>query len=112
MGARSISAILLAAAVLLGGGAEQAHAAKPRPPALRLLAVSPKGEAPGDATIELRFSAPVAAIDRADPAQAVATDCRIAWSQPNPTTLSFTPSDGYLPGTVVHITDPEGAGGH
>jgi L,D-transpeptidase catalytic domain len=31
-----------------------------------------------------------------------------AWSQPNPTTLDFTPSGGYLPGTVVHVTVPKG----
>lgn len=102
--------MVLAAAVLLGGGAEEAHAAKPRPPALRLLGVSPKGEAPGDATIELRFSTPVAVLTaRTQPKLSPRTGG--AWSQPNPTTLSFTPSDGYLPGTVVHITIPRGLAG-
>lgn len=106
MGVRSISAILLAAAVLLGGVAEQAHAAKSRLPALRLLAMSPKGEAPGDATIGLRFSAPLAPITaRSEPRLSPRTAG--SWSQPNPTTLSFTPSGAYLPGTVVHVTVPK-----
>ena len=54
-------AVLAFAAVLLVGGAQNAWAAAtPRPPALRLVSVSPSGTAPGDAKIELRFSAPLA----------------------------------------------------
>jgi len=103
MGARRICAILVAVAVLLAVGVEQAGAATPRPPALRLTSASPKGAAPGDATIELRFSAPLALLTaRSEPRLSPATTG--AWSQPNPTTLSFTPRGGYLPGTVVRVT--------
>lgn len=103
-----VRAVLLVLAVLLLiGGAEQASAATTRPPALQLVRVSPRGSGPGDATIELRFSAPLAPLTkpllpRLSPATAG------AWSQPNPTTLSFIPSGGYLPGTVVRITVPRG----
>jgi Big-like domain-containing protein len=106
MGARSIRAILLAALVLLAAGAARASAATPRPPALRLVAVSPKGAAPGDATIALRFSAPLAPVTaRSEPKLSPASAG--AWSQPSPTTLSFTPSGAYLPGTVVRVTVPK-----
>jgi len=104
---RRVPVFLLAAAVLIAGGAAQAQAAKPRPPALRLVAASPTGSAPGDATIKLRFSAPLAALTaRSEPRLSPSTPG--AWSQSNPTTLSFTPQGGYLPGTVVHITVPRG----
>lgn len=101
-------AVMLVFAVLLVGGSDQAWAATPkRPPALRLTSVSPKGTARGDATIELRFSAPLAPLTtRSEPKLSPSTAG--AWSQPNPTTLAFTPSAGYLPGTVVHITIPRG----
>ena len=100
-------AVLLTVAVLLVGGVQQAWAATPRAPALRLTSASPKGTAPGDATIELRFSAPLAPVNaRSEPKLSPATAG--AWSQPNPRTLAFTPSAGYLPGTVVHITVPRG----
>jgi len=106
MGARSIRAILLAVLVLLAAGAAQASAATPRPPAVRLVAVSPKGAAPGDATIALRFSAALAPVTaRSEPKLSPASAG--AWSQPNPTTLSFTPSGAYLPGTVVRVTVPK-----
>lgn len=105
MKARRVPAILLAATILLAGGASYAQAAKPRPPALRLTAVSPKGTAPGDATIELRFSAALAPVTkRTEPRLSPSTPG--TWSQPNPTTLSFTPSGAYLPGTVVHVIVP------
>jgi hypothetical protein len=102
-------AALSCLAVLLAGGAGQASAA-PRAPALRLLTAYPKGTAPGDATIELRFSTPLAPITRRseprlDPSTAG------AWSQPNPTTLVFTPSGGYLPGTSVRVTVPKSLAG-
>jgi L,D-transpeptidase catalytic domain len=92
--------------VLLAGGAGVAGAATARPPALRLVSVSPKGTGPGDATIELRFSAPLAPLTaRSEPKLSPATAG--AWSQPSPTTLAFTPSlGGYLPGTTVDITAP------
>ena len=99
-------AVLFAAAVPLAGGAKPARAAAPRPPALRLAGVSPEGAAPGDATIELRFSAPLAPVTaRSEPRLSPPTAG--TWSQPTPMTLSFTPSDGYLPDTVVHITVPK-----
>jgi len=100
-------AVLAFAAVLLVGGAQNAWAATtPRPPALRLVSVSPNGSAPGDAKIELRFSAPLAALTKGDaPKLSPATPG--AWSQPNPTTLRFIPTGAYLPGTVVHITVPK-----
>jgi L,D-transpeptidase catalytic domain len=104
---RRVPALLLAASVLIAGGAGQAQAAKHRAPALRLTAVSPKGTAPGDATIELRFSAPLAALTKRT-APRLSPSIAGAWSQPNPTTLSFTPSGAYLPGTVVHIRVPRG----
>ena len=99
-----ISAVF--AALLLAGGAQNAGAATtPRPPALRLVSVSPKGSAPGDATIVLRFSAPLAPLTKTDvPKLSPATPG--AWSQPNPTTLAFTPTGAYLPGTVVQVTVP------
>lgn len=107
MRTRRVPAVLLAAALLLAGGAEYAQAARPRPPALRLTALSPKGAAPGDATIELRFSAPLAPLTkRTEPGLSPSTPG--TWSQPNPATLSFTPTGAYLPGTVVHITVPRG----
>jgi hypothetical protein len=96
---------VLSSAVLLAHGAQQAPAATPRPPALRLVAVSPKRQAPGDATIVLRFSTPLAPVPaRTEPRLSP----RIAggWSQPNPTTLAFTPTGAYLPGTAVHVTVP------
>jgi hypothetical protein len=99
--------ILLVAAVLVAGSSGPAQAAKPRPPALRLTAVSPRGTAPGDATIELRFSAPLAPVTkRTEPRLSPSTPG--TWSQPSPTTLRFTPSGAYLPRTVVHITVPRG----
>jgi hypothetical protein len=105
-----VPAFFLAAAVLIAGGAGgagQAQAAKPRPQALRLAAASPTGTAPGDATIALRFAKPLAPVTkRTEPRLSPSTAG--AWSQPNPTTLSFTPSGAYLPGTVVHIRVPKG----
>ena len=98
------AAALLCPAILLVGGVEQASAAT-QVPALKLTAASPRSAAPGDSTIELRFSAPLAPIStRSEPRLSPATAG--AWSQPNSTTLSFTPSGGYLPGTVVRITAP------
>ncbi len=106
-----VPAILLAAAVLIGAGAgpAEAGAGKARPPALRLVVVSPKGTAPvpGDSTIKLRFSAPLAPLTARSTPQ-LSPSTAGAWSQPNPTTLRFTPTGGYLPGTVVHITVPKG----
>jgi hypothetical protein len=106
-----VSAVLLVGAVLLVAGAsDQALAATARPPALRLLAASPKGAAPGDASIELRFSAPLAPLTaRSEPRLSPATAG--TWSQPNPTTLRFTPSGGYLPATAVQVTVPRGLAG-
>ena len=105
MAYRRIPAILVVAAILIAGGAGQAQAAKHRPPALRLAAVSPKatGPVPGDSSIKLRFSAPLAPLTaRSEPRLSPSTPG--TWSQPNPTTLVFTPTGAYLPGTVVHIT--------
>jgi L,D-transpeptidase-like protein len=108
MRVRRVPALLLVAALLVAGGAGQAEAAKsPHGPALRLAAVSPKAAAPGDATIELRFSKPLAPVTkRTEPRLSPSTPG--AWSQPNPTTLSFTPSAAWLPGTVVDIRVPKG----
>jgi lipoprotein-anchoring transpeptidase ErfK/SrfK len=112
MSACRIPAMLGAAAVavaLAGAGAGPAQAAKARPPALRLVAVSPKGTAPvpGDSAIKLRFSAPLAALTaRSKPRLSPSSPG--AWSQPSPKTLLFTPAGGYLPGTVVHLTVPRG----
>jgi hypothetical protein len=93
--------------MLIAGGVGQAQAAKPRPPALQLVAVSPKAPAPGDAAIELRFSAALAApTKRTEPRLSPSSPG--AWSQPTPTTLKFTPSGAYLPGTVIHVTVPKG----
>ncbi len=100
--------MLLGAALLVIGGAGQAEAAKAPPSRpLRLAAVSPKGAAPGDTTIKLRFSKPLAPVTkRTEPRLSPSTPG--AWSQPNPTTLSFTPRGAYLPGTVVDIRVPKG----
>jgi hypothetical protein len=105
MGARRFPAILLVVSALLAIGPGLAPAATPRAPALRLASISPKGSAPGDATIVLRFSTPLAPVTaRTEPrlSPPIAGD----WSQPNPTTLAFTPTGAYLPGTVVHVTVP------
>ncbi len=104
---RARPVLVIAAVLLLGGASSQATAATP--PALRLIAVSPKGSAPapGDATIKLQFSAPLAPVTaREEPRLSPSTPG--AWSQRNPTTLSFTPSGGHLPGTVVRVTVPKG----
>lgn len=102
-----VPAILLAVAVLIAGGAGQAQAAKARPAALKLAASSPTGTAPGDATIQLRFSKPLAPITKqTEPRLSPSTAG--AWSQPSPTTLRFTPRAGYLPGTAVKIEVPRG----
>ncbi|MGN6872481.1 MAG: L,D-transpeptidase family protein [Solirubrobacteraceae bacterium] len=107
---RRFPGILLAVTALIVGGAGQAQAAKPRPAALRLVAVSPKATAPGDATITLHFSAPLAPLTaRSEPRLSPSTPG--AWSQSNPKTLSFTPTGAYLPGTVVHITVPRALAG-
>jgi len=107
---RCVPAILLAAVAFIAAGAGQAQAAKPRPAALRLAAVSPKGTAPGDATIQLRFSAPLAALTaRSEPRLSPSTPG--TWSQPTPTTLRFTPIGAYLPGTAVKIIVPRGLTG-
>ena len=87
-----VPAILLVAAALIGAGAGQAQAGagKGRPPALRLVVVSPKGTAPvpGDSTIKLRFSAPLAPLTaRSMPRLSPSTAG--AWAQPNPTTLPW-----------------------
>ena len=96
---------LLCGALVFVGGAGWAQAAKSHPPALRVVAVAPKGTAPGDATIKLRFSAPLAPVTaRSEPKLSPATTG--TWSEPNATTLSFTPTEAYLPGTVVHVTVP------
>jgi hypothetical protein len=105
--ARRVPAILLAAAILIVGGAGQAQAAKPRPAALRVVGISPSGTAPGDATIQLRFSKPLVPVTKqTEPRLSPSTAG--AWSQPNPTTLRFTPSGAYLPGTAVKIVAPRG----
>jgi hypothetical protein len=102
MPVRHVPAILLAAAVVCAVGAGQAQASKSRPAPLRLVAVSPTGTAAGDATIQLRFSKPLAPLTaRSEPRLSPSTAG--AWSQPNPTTLRFTPSGAYLPGTVVRV---------
>jgi hypothetical protein len=98
---------VFAAVLLLGVASGQATAATARPAALRLLAASPKGSAPGDATIELRFSAPLAPLTKTDVPK-LSPSTAGAWAQPNPTTLSFRPAGGYLPGTVVRVTVPKG----
>ena len=104
----AVFALLCGALVIAGGGAPtQATAATSRPPALRLLSASPKGSAPGDATIELRFSAQLAPLTRRDVPK-VSPSTAGAWAQPSPTTLSFTPTAGWLPGTVVRVTVPAG----
>jgi L,D-transpeptidase catalytic domain/Bacterial Ig-like domain len=110
MRVRGIRAILLLACLLLAGaGGGQAQAAKPRLPALRLVHAFPKANATaaGDTTIVLRFSAALAAVTaRTEPKLSPRTAG--SWSQPNPTTLRFTPRAGNLPGTVVQVTIPRG----
>jgi lipoprotein-anchoring transpeptidase ErfK/SrfK len=111
MRVRSIRTILAAlgalvcTAIVLPAG--YAGAATAPAPALKLISASPTGAAPGDATIVLRFSAPLAPITtRSEPRLSPQTAG--AWSEPSPTTLRFTPTGAYLPGTVVTITVPRG----
>jgi peptidoglycan hydrolase-like protein with peptidoglycan-binding domain len=77
-------------------------------PALRVLSITPGGgTVAGDATLTIRFSAPLsppgsAQLPRLSPALAG------RWSQPTTTSLRFTPSSAYLPGTTFHLTVPAG----
>lgn len=104
---RVFTSLLAVGAVLIAVGAGPAQAAKPRPPALRLVSASPTGTAPGDATIKLRFSAPLAPLTaRSEPRLSPSTAG--TWSQPTPRTLSFTPTGAFWPGTVVRVTVPRG----
>ena len=95
--------VLLTVAVLLVGGAEAGVGGHARPPALRLIACPP-GHGSGDATIELRFSAPLAPLNtrraRLSPATAG------AWSQPNPTTLASPRAAGTCRARSCSITVP------
>lgn len=101
----SILGALLCSVASFAAAAAPAGAAKTHRPALRLVAVSPKGSAPGDAAIQLRFSAPLAkASSRSLPRLSPGTAG--TWSAASPTTLRFSPRVGYLPGTRVHITVP------
>jgi peptidoglycan hydrolase-like protein with peptidoglycan-binding domain len=80
----------------------------PTPPRLRVLTVAPQGgTVAGDVVFTVRFSAPLAA---ATPAQTprLAPALVGTWSQATATTLRFTPTGAYMPGTVVHLTVPAG----
>ncbi len=87
-----------------GAGTASAAAS---PPALHVVSASPRGVVPGDAVVRLRFSAPLAA-----PTGSTAPRIKPAvaghWSLPTPTTLQFTPTGAYLPGTTVIVTLPKG----
>src|ERR1700733_4165086 len=109
---RARAFLVIGAVLLLGGASGQAWAATPRAPALRLIAVSPKAgaTAPGDATIELRFSAPLAPLTARD-APKLSPSTPGTWSEPNPTTLSFVPTGGDPPGPVRRGGGPQGPGG-
>jgi L,D-transpeptidase catalytic domain len=79
-----------------------------KPPPLRVVAVAPRvGTVAGDAVFTVGFSAPLALsgesqMPKLKPAL-VGT-----WSQPTATSVRFTPTGAYLPGTVVHLTIPAG----
>jgi len=78
------------------------------PPPLRVLVVAPGvGTVPGDAVFTVRFSAPLA--PSSQPQMLKLMPALVGtWSEPTPTSLRFTPTSAYLPGTVVHLTVPAG----
>jgi peptidoglycan hydrolase-like protein with peptidoglycan-binding domain len=78
------------------------------PPRLRVLAVAPRVRTVlGDAMFTVHFSTPLApGGQRKMPKLAPALAG--AWSQPTATSLRFTPTGAYLPGTVIHLTVPAG----
>src|ERR1700749_542054 len=77
------------------------------PPALHPVSASPRGVVLGDAVVRLRFSAPLAAATGST-APRIKPALAGHWSQPTPTTLQFTPTGAYLPGTTVIVTLPKG----
>ena len=101
----AVSGLIGIGGMLADGIAPAMAAGTPRPAALRLVSTSPKGTAPGDATVVLRFSAPLAPLT-ARSAPRLSPTIIGTWSRPNPTTLSFTPTGAYLPDTAVHVTVP------
>lgn len=77
------------------------------PAALRVVSRAPHGTVAGDAVVRVRFSAPLAALS-GSPAPRIQPSAAGRWSEPTPTTLQFTPTGAFLPGTVVTVTIPKG----
>jgi len=111
-----IAVALLAASSAAASADSQSASTSARPagtksPRLRVVAVAPRaGTVPGDATITVRFSAPLSPsgqplMPKLMPALGG------TWSEPTATSLRFTPTGAYLPGTVVHLTVPAGIKG-
>jgi hypothetical protein len=92
----------LLALALLGA----ATASSSGTPALRVLTVTPRaGKVAGDSAFTVRFSAALATKPTAPKLSPALPG---AWSQPSSSTLRFTPTSAYLPGTLVHLTVPAG----
>ena len=96
---------LLALTCALGWTAIAAAAAKPA--GLRVVSAAPHGVVAGDASVRVNFSLPLAPLTRSA-APKITPALRGRWSAPTPTTLQFTPTGAYLPGTAVTVTIPKG----
>ena len=105
---------LTAASAAAGSGNAASTSTLPLPapgsttPPLRVLDVAPRvGTVPGDAAFTVRFSAPLA--PSSQPRMPKLRPALVGtWSEPTATSLRFTPTSAYLPGTVVHLTVPAG----
>lgn len=79
-----------------------------KPAGLRVLLITPRvSTVPGNATFTVHFDAKLAPVAQAQLPKLAPTVAG-AWSEPTATTLRFTPTGAYLPGTVVHVTVPAG----
>jgi len=101
-------ALIAASNASAAGSSTTPPAPGAKPAGFGVLLVTPRvSTVPGNATLTVHFDAKLTPIAQAQlpkltPALAG------AWSQPTATTLRFTPTAAYLPGTVVHLTVPAG----
>lgn len=105
-----IAAALIAAASAVASTSTTPSTPAPgaKPARLHVLLVVPRvSTVPGDAVITAHFDAALAPVTEAQLPK-LTPAVTGAWSQPTATTLRFTPTGAYLPGTVVHLTVPAG----
>lgn len=105
-----VAVVLVAASTAAGSAGSRSASNSTRPvrgaktPRLRVVDVAPRvGTVAGDAAFTVRFSAPLAT-PRQREMPKLAPALIGTWSQPTATSLRFTPTGAYLPGTVVHLT--------